>query len=307
MQAIVEKLKNERNRTSTRKNYHDIWRSFNEFFIRLDVKPSSWEDRVTLFIAYLIEEKGAKSTTVRSYISAIRSVLLEDGVVLSENKFLLASLTRACKFVNDKVRTRLPIHKEMLTIIINQIEKDFLAINQPYLATLYKAMFSTAYYGLFRIGELASGTHPIHARDVHVGVNKDKLMFVLRTSKTHWTDQKPQVVKISSFKINKIKEPVTIYCPYQLLRNYVAVRRTYKLKTEPFFIFRDRSPVPAHVVRTVLKNTLEKAGFERNLYNFQSFRIGRASDLVLKYHVDVQVLKKLGRWRSNVVYEYLRT
>ena len=308
IQAIVDKLKCERNRISTRRNYHDIWRSFNEFFIKLDVKPESWEDRVTLFVGFLIEEKGAKSTTIKSYISAIRSVLKEDGIDLCENKFLLSSLTRACRFINDKVKTRLPIYKEMLIILLQQVENSFLDDNQEYLAVMYKAIFSTAYYGLFRIGELASGTHPIFARGVHIGTNKNKLMFVLRTSKTHWADQKPQTVKInSSLRYNKNKyEPKTPYCPFQILRDYLTARRTYRQDSEPFFIFRDRTPVSATIVRKTLKQTLQKAGFNNKLYNFQSFRIGRASDLVLKYNVDVQTLKKLGRWRSNIVYEYLR-
>ena len=263
---------------------------------------------LTLFVGFLIQEKKAKASTVRSYISAIRSVLLEDGVVLNENKFLLSSLTRACRFLNNRVRTRLPIHKDMMIILLQAVEDEFRQKNQMYLATLYKAMFSTAYYGLFRIGELATGSHPILARDIHIGTNKDKLLFVLRTSKTHWSDEKPQTVKINSSSIyqRSQSEPKSPYCPFQLLRDYVMARRTYRQNTEPFFIFGDRSPVPSNLVRGVLKNTLEKAGFNQKLYNFQSFRIGRASDLVLRYHVDVQVLKKLGRWRSNVVYEYLR-
>ena len=299
----------DRNRTSTRKNYHDIWRSFNQFFIQLDVKPESWEDRVTLFVGYLIDTKHAKSTTVQSYVSAIRSVLMEDGIMLNENKFLLSSLTRACRFINDKVKTRLPIHKDMVAVLVRQVEATYMDSDQLYLAALYKAIFSTAYFGLFRIGELASGTHPVMARDVHIGTNKDKLLFILRTSKTHWKDQKPQTVKINSTKLpihHRIQEPRSTYCPFQLLRDYVAMCQTYRKSTEPFFLFRDRTPVPANLVRSVLKTTLEDAGFDQRLYNFQSFRIGRASDLVLKYNLDVLVLKKLGRWRSNVVYKYLQ-
>ena len=83
-------------------------------------------------------------------------------------------------------------------------------------------------------------------------------------------------------------------------------RWTYKHRTEPFFIFSDRTAVPAALVRSTLKLTLNKAGFNSRLYNFKSFRIGRASDLVLKYNVDVLTVKKLGRWKSNIVYEYLR-
>ena len=55
IQSIVDKLKVQRHRATTRKNYYGIWRSFNKFFIRLDKKPKKWEDRIVLFVGYLIE------------------------------------------------------------------------------------------------------------------------------------------------------------------------------------------------------------------------------------------------------------
>ena len=45
LQAIVEKLKLQRVRDSTKKNYYGVWKLFNDFFIQLDEKPNNWEDR----------------------------------------------------------------------------------------------------------------------------------------------------------------------------------------------------------------------------------------------------------------------
>ena len=64
--------------------------------MRLDTKPSTWEERLVLFVRFLIQQRR-KSTTIRSYISAIKSVLRDDGEELNEDIFLLKSLTRACK------------------------------------------------------------------------------------------------------------------------------------------------------------------------------------------------------------------
>ena len=75
------------------------------FFIRLDHKPDNLEDRLTLFVGYLVENKK-KSSTVRSYILAIKSVLKDDGIDLCEDRYLLTSLTSACKYKNDRVTTR---------------------------------------------------------------------------------------------------------------------------------------------------------------------------------------------------------
>ena len=179
IENIIEKLKTEKHRSSTKRTYYGIWRSFNEFYIKLDRKPRTWEERLVLFVGYLIDNKR-QSNTIKTYISAIRSVLVDDGITLNENKVLLTSLTKACKLKNDQVKHRFPIRKGLLEVILREIQTQFLDNNQPYLAIMYKALYATAYYGLFRASEVTTGAHPIQARDVHIGENKNKMMFVLR-------------------------------------------------------------------------------------------------------------------------------
>ena len=110
MMEIVEKLKHQQHRDSTKKNYYSVWHSFNKFFIRLDIKPNNWEDRLTLYVAFLIEN-NKKSTTVKSYISAIKVILAENNIQLKEDAYLLEALTRACKLNNDRVHVHLPIRQ----------------------------------------------------------------------------------------------------------------------------------------------------------------------------------------------------
>ena len=70
---ILEQLKMQRNRSSTKANYVKIWRLFNNFVIKLDIMPKNWEDRVFLFVTHLAL-KGRKSSTIRSYVSAIKAI-----------------------------------------------------------------------------------------------------------------------------------------------------------------------------------------------------------------------------------------
>ena len=114
MELILEKLKCNHNRESTKKNYQGIWRKFNCFIIQLDKKPESWEERVALFLAYLVEHGGIQSSTLRSYTSAIKSVLLDDGYEWNDQKLLMGTLSKSCKLINDRVRTRLPIKKRSI-------------------------------------------------------------------------------------------------------------------------------------------------------------------------------------------------
>ena len=90
-------------------NYYVVWKQLNLFLIKLDVIPDSWEERVALFAAYLIDIKKE-----RSYISAIKHVLKCDKYKWCDNKVWLNALIRACKieslFWNVYIRQFLVLH-----------------------------------------------------------------------------------------------------------------------------------------------------------------------------------------------------
>ena len=176
IEKLIDSLKQNRFRSSTLANYYVIWKKFNEFIIKLDKKPTNWESRITLYAGYLVNN-GKKSTTINSYVSAIKGFLLINNIKIKEDRYLLTSLTKACKLVNDKVRTRLPIRKGLLQVLINNVRKYFMKRGQKYLSVLYPAMFATAYYGLLRVGEVSTGSHPVLVDDVHVAINKRKFCW----------------------------------------------------------------------------------------------------------------------------------
>ena len=307
IEKIIDKLRFQKNRDSTRKNYHTIWKLFNQFYIKLDRKPTNWDERLILFVGYLINTKK-QSSTVRSYISAIRTVLQEHGIKLSTDQYLITSLTKACKLVNDQVRMRLPIKKSLLEVLLRKVDEMYKKKNQPYLRILYKCLLSTMYFGLFRIGELTKGQHVVKAKDVFIGTNKKKFLFILWTSKTHWKNSKPQQIKISSTPIkskNKKQSKAKLPCPYKLLRQYLAIRRQRTSNKEQFFVFQDGSPVKPEHLRKCLKRILKLAGYDESLYTVHSLRSGRSCDL-LELGVPIEIIKIIGRWRSNAIYTYLK-
>ena len=116
-------------------------------------------------------------------------------------------------------------------------------------------MLSTAYYGLFCVSEIA-GTksgHAARAKDVQIASNKNKFMFLLRSSKTHSEGLQPQIIKISSDGFvkgatKKSQKQHNLFCPYRLLHDFAQNRPPYKEDDEQFFVFSDGSPVMAHVL-----------------------------------------------------------
>lgn len=171
-----------RHRRSTRLKYHEIWTAFNKFLIKFDRMPMTWEDRIYVYIAHLVDNKKSVKT-VKSYLSAIRQILKSDGVELHEDKDLLSSLLTTCKLRNKSLYIRMPIRFKLLKAILDHTDKTFRANGQIYLATLLKAMFSTAYFGMLRVGEMVHGSHQI----------KEKMFTSHKTNKRSrscWSPQK---------------------------------------------------------------------------------------------------------------------
>ena len=231
---------------------------------------------------------------------------------LNKMMFFLSSLTRACKLKNDVIQSRIPIRKSLLSVIVWTVGRIFCS-EQPFLICLYRALFLTTYFSLFRVGEVTRSTHRVCACDVQIGQNKNKLIFILRSSKTHNQSDKPQIIKISAIMQNRrhTLEQTThcesdVFCPFQMLKQFISMCGQYVTDEEPFFIFRDHSPVlPSHF-RWVLKKCITLIGLDPKLYCLHGMHAGRASDL-LHMGVSVETIKKLGRWCSSSVYTYLCT
>ena len=235
-------------------------------------------------------------------MSAIKRTLIDYDYDWQDKRLLLGTLTKGCRVMNDQFRTRLPIYKGLLETLLFEIEQKFL--NQPYLETMFKAFFLISYYGMFRVGELASGDHPVRAKDVYISTNKDKILFILYTSKTHDRAMPPQKIKIKANKPVNINQK--IFCPFKASREYCAIRSDIRHEDDPFFVYCDgRTPVsPMHVTK-VLRDSLESINLDPRLYCTHSLRLGRTQDM-LKYGYTTEQIQLAGHWRSNAAYKYIR-
>ena len=191
-------------------------------------------------------------------------------------------------------------------MIIFQVEKYYRARSQSYLEILFKTAFIIAYYGLFRVGEITASPHVILARNVHTSKNKKTVLFVLESSKTHTKGDRPQKVQIKSAELYKqCTKKTRFFCPVKLIILYSNIREEYEDDNDQFLVLHDGTPLTAELFRSVLKKMLKRLGLDAQRYDTHSFRVGRATDL-LKFGESVESIKKMGRWKSDVVFDYLR-
>ena len=139
-----------------------------------------------------------------------------------------------------------------------------------------------------------------------MGVNKDKILIVLYSSKTHDVGSHPQQIKIVSNKKEKLGNYLhRNFCPFMLLHDFISIRGNYDSDSEQFFVFRDKFPVTAGHARNLLKSMISNLGLEARNYGMHSLRIGRTSDLI-RYNYPLDEVRRMGRWRSNTVFKYIR-
>ena len=157
-------------------------------------------------------------------MSAIKKTSVMDGYKWDDNLVLIRSLAKACRIIHDSVRTRLPIHCSLLELILFETQRYFSHLNQWYLEVMYKALFAISYYGLMRIGEVTKSQCVIKAKDVHIATNKDKILLVLYSSKTHDKGNRPQKIKITSNKQERTGSYIhRHFCPFKLMRAYISL------------------------------------------------------------------------------------
>ena len=209
---------------------------------------------------------------------------------------------KACCIENDCIRTKLPIHFALFEMLLFELNRK-LGSSQVYLCTMYKALFSLAYYGLMRIGELAESKHAVKAANILVGNNKNKILIILYSSKMHRKESAPQQIKISATESTGKK--CRNFCPFTLINDYIKMRGPFLDAHEPFFVLRDKSPLQILMVRTMLRSLITNLRLQEHLYSFHCFRSGRASDL-LKFGFTVEQIKCMGHWKSNAVCRYLK-
>ena len=91
LQQTAEKLRRQQRCHPSKRTYYQAWHNFNNFIIYLDGWPETWEERLVMFTTNLIEV-GHPEPTIRSYVSAVKEILKEDGVEIDNNSVELTAI-----------------------------------------------------------------------------------------------------------------------------------------------------------------------------------------------------------------------
>jgi hypothetical protein len=282
---------------STQKVYSRAWTLYNQFSTRhlgqrvgIDQLPLS-SNSILMYVSYLNITGYAPATAI-SYVSAIgythRAAGHGDPTSHTLVQKSLASLTKA----NPSCDSRLPI---TLVVLHQLMAAADITISSLYIRTLIKAMFSVAFFGLMRVGEITS--------------KKSQLPALLLSQLTRQSGN--FILQITKFKHNHSQQPLDIVlkphsqtqlCPVRNLQQYLSHRG---IKESSLFCYSDGNPITREFFINKLKTCIEFCGLEAARYKSHSFRIGGASYLASLGHSDAQI-RVIGRWRSEAFKRYIR-
>lgn len=283
---------------SSRRIYQRAWVVFRQFYAQfygftdptLPLPPNC----IPLFISYLSFRKLAFST-IKSYLSAISYVHKIKGFHDPTKSFLIQKLSTALSRQQSS-DIRLPVTRPILHELLRSLR---FTNSSAFQRSLFSAMFLVAFYGLFRIGELASKS----TRFAPSVVQYSNLTIVSRNEAK---------ITISDYKHNSSRRPFDIllardvsspFCPVTSLLQYCKVRGNHP---GPLFCHADQTTISVHQFNVALQQCLSYCGLDISRYKSHSFRIGGACHAADQGYSDAQI-RALGRWKSDAFKVYLRS
>ena len=210
--------------SGSRKLYQRAWAVFNDFYQQFHHSFSPALPLTTpvlaLFVSYLHARKLAPST-IKSYLSAIGYVHKLKGLRDPTRAFIIDKLLTALSRQSSS-DIQLPISRPVLHALVGSLNHNN---SSAFHRTLF-SMFLIAFYGFFRIGELAaknanSGGSVVQFSDMRF-LTQDGNIHMLKITITnfkHNTDKRPFVILIE-------REDSMPFCPVQAMLDYCKLRGT---------------------------------------------------------------------------------
>lgn len=213
--------------------------------------------------------------------------------------FLIIKMLEGGRKAGARPDTRQPITLSLLHRLTAALP---IILTDQYLISLLKAMFLTAFHAFLRVGEFtirskggAQG-HTLQASDCTVNFTAGRPSSVSLRLNSSKHKQTPSFITIPANYTNN--------CPVHTIHDYLKMARPHG---GALFQFRDRQPVTRQYFRNQLHKALCASGIDTSQYNTHSFRIGAATEAIVKLGLPDHEVQRLGRWNSNAFKSYIRT
>jgi hypothetical protein len=177
--------------------------------------PPLWpipSQHVVLFIAYSFE-KGKSAATISTYVAGLNYFHKLQGFYNIYDVFVVSKLLEGCRRCRISRDNRAPITKSTLKVICSLLPR---ICYNDFEVKLFQALFTLAYFGLFRVSEL-------------VTPSKTQIHRVILLSDLSIIDNRYIIIRLHYLKTNqtgkelKLKIPMDeiSVCPVNALQHFL--------------------------------------------------------------------------------------
>ena len=188
----------------------------------------------------------------------------------------------------QKPDVRLPITIDILRKLMTTLHLVFL--DNKYLATMLKAMFSVAFHAFLRVGEISISPTAKHTIEIGQVIPSSSMYKIILKSFKHAISG--QCTTIELHRSDGIKH----------LAAYLEIRPKVG---GPLFVFPDGIAISKNFFNCCLRKSLKFIGLSSGNYKSHSFRIGSATHSASLGASD-DLIMRMGRWKSNAFLRYIR-
>ena len=248
---------------------------------------------IACFVVYM-SERGYAVSTIYSQLSAISYSHKILGYPPPNKHFLVDKVIKSvARAKPTQCDSRLPITLDMLKELLTVLDVLFKNYREK---VLWKAMFSMAFHGFLRPGELCLSQHTLALDNVFV--EPDKSAYVITF--TSYKHSKPG-------QLAKLRVPASsglFACPVRIMLDYLVVRGGFK---GPLFCDPLGGAITSQAFAKIVDLSVTSLGRVSDFgrYKGHCFRIGAATTAWL-LGVSEARIKVMGRWSSNAFMKYVR-
>ena len=285
-------------RPSTAKAYATMFRTFVCFCVYLSVDVRNLDVEGILAFMECLHVNQVSANMIANYLAAIRAKLVVLGLnpsPLDHKK--VKYYVRALKLNRPmSVTTHNIISPEVLLQIVNHCDR-------LYMRTVFKAVFLVAFFGFFRLSNLAPHSFTAfdfsrHLAGGDIFFENNMVKVLLKWSKTIQTRDQVKVITLPRLPKNPL-------CPYRALK---ALFKLYNPGTnDPLFQYKYSVSWKVLIdskIRKTLSLINTKLHLSPHFFTFHAFRHSGAS-LAFNANVPLQEIKVQGTWTSDCVWRYI--
>ena len=262
------------------------------------------EYTLLLFITSLAQSNLAH-TTIKAYLSAIRSLHIQSGLYHIFSTHLTPRVEMVLLGIKkEQSKRQLPRTRLPITIQIMYKLRQLLQQNpHDYDNLMMWAACCMAFFGFLRCSEFTAPGQQEYDPQVHL--QYEDVAVDCRNN------PRMLMIRIKQSKTDPFRQGVTLWlgktdcavCPVTGILPYLAARGS---RPGPLFITSKGAYMTRQSFHSLLSALLSKAGLPQKQFNTHSFRIGAATSAKAAHISDVHI-QAMGRWRSNAYQIYIKT